>query len=365
MNGDWKENLGVLPNSGYRQVRPGGVEDDGPNAASETPGPKGRQPPGIRRHRTVLSPWQPVGQHRENGGFTTRRDLASTDGKRLAVQLIPQQESRRIRLFAGGRFTPLTDDPLLVSIGPAGHHEYTLHGQRPGPALVHAVNGRGVCESEMRVFVLGRMIVPVAFRHYIYETDGRRIRDSAWREPAADRMIAGMNEIYIPQTNIRFERVSARWEARAAVDPGAAADFERPEVLEDAKRQQVEGAAFTLLLVQKLAHDRRGSHTGGAAILAAKGLVFLAYSGDDAKAAARAAHEIGHHLAWIRYRLTGGHNPDRRYLMYETESNGGYIDYDDARAMRQQIRRALHSMVSETYELDDHWWEPLSLDSLR
>jgi hypothetical protein len=341
------------------------VEEDASAGPFGTPGPKGRQSPEIRRHRTILSPWQPVGAYRENGGFTTRRDLATTEGKRLAVQLVPQHESRRIRLFAGSRFTPVTDDPVVVSVGAAVQNEYVLHGQRPGPTLLHAVNGRGTCESEMRVFVLGRMIVPVAFRQYIYEKDGRRIRDSSWGESAVDRILLGMNEIYAPQTNIRFERVSAPWEARAGVDPGAAADFERPEVLEDAKRQQVDGAAFTFLLVQKLAHDRRGSHTGGAAILAAKGLVFLAYAGDDSKAALRAAHEVGHHLAWIRYRTTGGHNPDKRYLMYETESNGGYIDYDDTRAMRQQIRRTLHSMVSDTYELDDHWWEAMSLDTIR
>ena len=51
--------------------------------------------------------------------------------------------------------------------------------------------------------------------------------------------------------------------------------------------------------------------------------------------------------------------------MFENENNGASIDYDDTREMRQQARRTLHSIVSETYELEDHWWEPPSLDSLR
>lgn len=353
---DWREERGISTGAGFASPKPYGMEEtsflpDGRRSLGSEPGwgP-------IRKHRRAISPWRPIDEHRRNSGFTDRR-LFGIDDERRAIQMVPTGGYRKVRLFLGRRFTPQAEDKGVVGIRPLGRNDYALDGLRPGRTLIHAVNRSDVCESELRIYVTGEMRIPLAFRHYVYYKDGKRLRDSSWSEGQVKGLLREVNDIYVPQTNVCFHRLPAPWEARAGVDFGNSLDVERKEVIEDAAKQIVGRAAFTVLLVGGLTSSDFTSRTGGVGTMDKPNLVFVAYTSRREEAAVRIAHELGHHLTGSLYLYAGGHNPDRRYLMYESVDNGCRIDFTEAKAMREWIL----DYIPREESPEQTWWMPLSL----
>lgn len=87
-----------------------------------------------------------------------------------------------------------------------------VKGENAGDTIIKAKDGRGVEKARLNVSVKSRRTVKVAF-NFVKHTDasGKEVNHTSKDPSLAGQWIDGMNNIFVPQTNVVFEKHDARW----------------------------------------------------------------------------------------------------------------------------------------------------------
>ena len=277
-------------------------------------------------HRHWFRRWKPL---REHAGFDPGTMRVSQ------AQLVARGEQRELEL-RWDQFHPVqvfSDRPDLASVVAAGD-SYRISGLAQGDTAVHAMNGRGLCESMLAVVVRDRIDVPIVFHHV------RDLQRPDYRcgTPTGD-LVREVNRIFEPQACLHFHE-------QTIADPvfdhnritGQPLDFGPTGIggrgFEIFPLRALDfPAAVNVFLVWRLAHQDGpigGAHVGDC--------VFLSAQAGDA-AGRRLAHEIGHRLTQGApasiYPDEDGHtvHPDK---LMDPQARGIWISLAEATLMHAQ-----------------------------
>src|SRR5262249_3614598 len=120
--------------------------------------------------------------------------------------MVPFRGTNRVRLVNDARFSLLTNNRSVATVERVGPDLIEVRGVGLGPdARISVVDGAGHVVAVLEVSVKQRRVMTTAFLYVVNPGVGTA------RNPGDEvAFLQVMNQIYLPQTNIEFLRVSAR-----------------------------------------------------------------------------------------------------------------------------------------------------------
>jgi hypothetical protein len=244
-------------------------------------------------------------------------------------QMVPLGGTREIRLFWGPDLTVVSTVPGIATVANSAvayarstrNIRYlTVRGRGHGRCFIEARQG-SVVKARLEVAVKRAKLVRLAF-NFVKDTGGHRTNRAT---ASVNGYVRTINQIYTPQTNVRFSVVQTRWVTVNKNLPGVAAGHHE---WDDVVAKRYGAADFNFFFVWEYEQDATpGTDNTDAGALGAN-CIFEDRAG--VQIGETLAHEIGHFLGCRDYYANG----DRSLLMYGyTDTRGQRITKAHANTM--------------------------------
>ena len=286
---------------------------------------------GFDNHNLFEAPWQLV---RPEIGF---KDVSLQFGKGL---LLRSTDPRIVQVV-----DPLTEKPLLNAKS-APQIIRLKAGPHHGDAEIHAFDSTKFVWAKLRVSVLPKLTVGVAF-HYIQnpdKTSGVAAQRPRGKEKA---FIDAMDSIYLVQTNIVFKQIAGANEVKVPERIGREVNQVDKDFREWNKivKHRNRGARFNVFFVREIEIDAEGTTdsdgdvTDTAEALTSVGGVDCLFEDDCDQEGKSMAHEAGHALGIFHEKPIVS---TKEMLMFPTTDGGDFIP---ARACSQDAEPGEHDLA--------------------